>query len=300
MGFLERIRQGEVLLLDGAAGTYLQGKGLAIGQAPETWNLTHPDVVCQMAVDYFAAGSDLVCTNTFGGNRLRLSHQDMAQQVEEVNRTAVELARSGTPGDGMVVGSIGPTGTFLEPLGTISEKEMTEVFHSQMEALAKAGVDAFCIETMTALDEASLAIKAAASFGLPVLANMTFDAGPKGFATAMGVTVDQAVDGMMAAGADMIGSNCGSGIAQMVEIAGALGRVSDLPVMVQSNAGLPELREGVAVYTETPQQMAGYCKGLVEAGVSMIGGCCGTGPDHISAMENKLIESGCWKKRSPG
>jgi 5-methyltetrahydrofolate--homocysteine methyltransferase len=288
MGLLERVSNGEVLMSDGAAGTYLQGKGLAIGQAPESWNLTHPNVVRQMAVDYFAAGSDLVAANSFGGNTFRLAHQGLSGQAEELNRTAAELARSAAPENGIVVGSIGPTGEFLEPLGSVSEDEMTRAFSRQMESLATAGVDAFCIETMTALEEATVAIKAAVGFGLPVLATMTFDRGPKGFATSMGVTAARAAEGLTDAGAGVIGSNCGSGIEPMVEIIREIGKASDLPLMVQSNAGLPVLEDGVAVYTESPEQMAGHCKELVEAGARIIGGCCGTGPGHIDAMARAL------------
>ena len=284
MGLLERIREGEVLLSDGAVGTYLQGKGLAIGDAPETWNLSHPDVVRQMAADYFAAGSDLMATNSFGGNSFRLGHQGLEEHLEEVNQTAAALARSAAPEGGLVMGSIGPTGEFLEPLGSVSPGEMYEAFSRQMEALVIGGADAFCIETMPALDEATLAVKAAATLGLPVLATMTFDIGPKGFATSMGVTVETAAEGLAEAGADVIGSNCGSGIEQMVEIARALGKASQLPLIIQSNAGLPELEDGVAVYKELPEHMASHCAELVEAGAGIIGGCCGTTPQHIEAM----------------
>ena len=288
MGLLERVRDDEVLLSDGAVGTYLQGKGLAIGRAPESWNLTHAEVVQQMAADYFAVGSDLVATNSFGGNTFRLAHQGLSGRAEEVNRAAAELARAATPECGTVVGSIGPTGEFLEPLGLVSEDEMTRAFCRQMESLALGGVDAFCIETMTALEEATVAVKAAVGFGLPVLATMTFDRGPKGFVTSMGVTASRAAEGLADAGADIIGSNCGSGIEQIVEIIREIGKASDLPLIVQSNAGLPELEDGVAVYTESPEQMAGHCKELVEAGARIIGGCCGTGPRHIDAMARVL------------
>ncbi len=238
-GLLERLAEGAVLVGDGATGTYLQGKGLEVGEAPEIWTLSHPDVVRQMAADYFAAGSDLVETNTFGGNRFRLKHVGLEGRVREVNLKAVELAKSTTPPGGLVIGSIGPVGEFLAPLGTVTPEELLEAFSVQAEALAEGGVDALCVETMTALEEAQIAVRAAQATGLPVMATMTFDEGPRGFATSMGVTIEQAVRGLAEVGADVVGTNCGSGVEQMIRIVQEMGRLTPLPILVQSNAGLP-------------------------------------------------------------
>ena len=283
-GLLERLNAGEILVSDGATGTYLQGKGLGIGVAPETWNLSHPDVVRGMARDYFEAGADLVETNTFGGNRYRLAHSGLEGEVVEINRTAAELARGGAPEGGLVVGSVGPTGEFLTPLGLVTPEELTEAYEEQVVALADAGVDGFCVETMTAMEEAALAIAAAASTGLPVVATMTFDKGSKGYATSMGVTIAQAVEGLREAGADVVGTNCGNGVAGMVEIVDEMGQEAGGPLIVQSNAGLPVMRDGQVVYEETPDAMATRYADLIRGGARILGGCCGTGPDHIRAF----------------
>ena len=153
-GFTDRVDAGELILFDGGSGTYLQGKGLPVGEAPETWSLSHPDVVRGMAADYFAAGSDVVTTNTFGGNRLRLKHCGLDDRVAEVNRTSAELARSVAPEGGFVAGSIGPTGDFLAPLGLLTEEALLEIYGEQAEALAEGGVDLFCVwKRRLAVDE---------------------------------------------------------------------------------------------------------------------------------------------------
>ncbi|MDA0747125.1 MAG: homocysteine S-methyltransferase family protein [bacterium] len=291
-GLLERLAEGAVLVGDGATGTYLQGKGLEVGEAPEIWTLSHPDVVRQMAADYFAAGSDLVETNTFGGNRFRLKHVGLEGRVREVNLKAVELAKSTTPPGGLVIGSIGPVGEFLAPLGTVTPEELLEAFSVQAEALAEGGVDALCVETMTALEEAQIAVRAAQATGLPVMATMTFDEGPRGFATSMGVTIEQAVRGLAEVGADVVGTNCGSGVEQMIRIVQEMGRLTPLPILVQSNAGLPVMEGDQVVYPEGPEGMAARCGEFLEAGARMIGGCCGTGPAHVSAMAKTIRRLG--------
>ncbi|MDP6779490.1 MAG: homocysteine S-methyltransferase family protein [Candidatus Latescibacteria bacterium] len=284
-GLLERLAAGEALVGDGATGTYLQGKGLGIGEPPEIWNLSHPDVVQGMAADYFGAGSDLVETNSFGANRFRIRHAGLEDRVAEVNQTAARLARASAPENGLVVGSMGPSGEMLVPLGEATPGGLSEAFAEQAAALAEGGVDGFCVETMTALDEAVLAVRAAKEgTGLPVMATMTFDRGPKGFATSMGVRIDQAVDGLLEAGADVVGTNCGCGVAQMADIVGEMGAHTEAPILVQPNAGLPELRDGVPYYPESPEEMAARYAEMVRAGARVLGGCCGTGPAHITAI----------------
>ena len=285
MGLPGRLAAGEILIGDGATGTYLQGKGLEVGEAPETWNLSHPEIVRGMAADYFAAGSDLVETNTFGGNAFRLGKVGLEGRVAELNRTAAKLARSAAPEGGLVVGSIGPTGEFMAPLGTLTPEAFYEAFAEQARALAEEGVDAFCVETMTALDEMTVAIRAVKeATGLPVMATMTFDQGPRGFATSMGVTIPQAVTGLAEAGADVVGTNCGNGSEKMVLIAREMGALTGLPILVQSNAGLPVMEGDRVVYPEAAEEMAARCGDMVKAGVRIVGGCCGTGPAHISAI----------------
>jgi 5-methyltetrahydrofolate--homocysteine methyltransferase len=289
---MKRLQEGDVLVSDGATGTFLQGRGLAVGEAPETWNLARPDDVTGMAEAYFGAGSDLVETNTFGGNRYRLRHAGLEARVADVNRTAAQLARSGAPEGRMVVGSIGPTGEFLAPLGLATEASLAEAFGEQAEALAEGGVDGLCVETMSAADEAAVAVKAAKQTGLPVIATMTFDKGPKGFATSMGVTIPAAVEALTQAGADVIGTNCGHGVAEMVEIVEQMGQLSDLPLMVQPNAGLPVMKDGQVVYEETPEAMAARYAELLSFGARIVGGCCGTGPDHIRAIVQAVRAAG--------
>ena len=290
---LDRLAAGEILIGDGATGTYLQDKGLEVGQAPEAWNLSHPDTVRAMAAEYFAAGSDIVETNTFGGTSLRLEKAGLAGKVAEINRTAVELARSAAHEGGFVAGSVGPTGEFLEPLGPLTPETLAEIFTEQAQALAEAGVDAICVETMTDLDEAKIAVKAAReTTGLPVMATMTFDEGPRGFATSMGVTIAQAVEGLTEAGAHVLGTNCGNGMDKMVLIVKEMGTLTDLPIIVQANAGLPVMDGDRVVYPETPGEMAARCEELVAAGARIVGGCCGTGPAHIAAFAEAIGQIG--------
>ena len=282
---LERLARGGPIISDGATGTYLQAHGLEPGGCPEEFNASHPAVVRGMAKDYFDAGSDIVLTNSFGGSLFMLKKYGHGDRVRELNRLAAEHARSQAPPGRYVVGSVGPTGEFLEPLGEVTEAEMLDAFGEQMSALAEGGADALLIETKTALEEASLAIRAAReNTSLPVMATMTFDKGPRGFFTMMGVTPQQAVTGLREAGADAVGVNCGNGIEVMVELATEMRETTDGYLIVHSNAGIPAIEKGVIVYPETPEFMAEGFKTLADMGINIIGGCCGTNPDHIRSL----------------
>ena len=286
---LERLSRGDILISDGATGTYLQDRGLEPGGCPEEFNASHPEIVRGMATAYFEAGSDMVLTNSFGGNRFMLKKYGYGDRLREFNRLASEHARSAAPPGGYVVGSVGPSGEFLEPLGEVTETEMFEAFVEQVTALEEGGADAVVVETMTALEEATLAIRAAKEHtGLTVMATMVFDKGPRGFFTMMGVTPARAATELSAAGADVVGSNCGNGIEGMVEVAKEMRQATDGYMLVHSNAGLPELRNGEVVYPEGPDWMAERFQALVEAGVNIVGGCCGTTPDHIRALSGRL------------
>ena len=292
-GLVERIEAGEVLVADGATGTMLQQKGLAPGQCPESFNLTCPEVLEQVAAQYRQAGADIVQTNTFGGSPLKLAAYGLADRTEQVNQAAVRAVR-GAVGDGVFVsGSCGPCGRMLKPYGDADPDEVYESFRRQMAALIEAGVNAVCVETMIDPAEASLAVKAAkdVSPALPVMATMTFEATPKGFFTIMGTSVERAAAELRRAGADVVGSNCGNGIENMVEIARAFRASSGRPVIIQSNAGLPKLEGDRPVYSETPAFMADRARELVALGVSIIGGCCGTTPEHIRALRRMVDES---------
>lgn len=286
---LERVASGEILISDGATGTYLQAHGLEAGGCPEAMNEAQPTVIQGMAAEYFAAGSDMVETNSFGGSRYMLKKYDFGDRVDDFNRLAAEHARSAAPDGCLVLGSVGPTGEFLEPNGTATEEEMYDVFAEQARGLAAGGVDAFCIETMSDLGEIGLAIRAAKdSSGLPVVATMTFDKGPRGYFTMMGTTPADAAQRLGEAGADVVGTNCGLAIDHMIEIIAAMRGATDRPILTHVNAGLPKIVDKEIVYPDTPDLMAERMTKVVAAGANIVGGCCGTGPDHIRAFVKAL------------
>lgn len=284
-GILDRLAAGETLIFDGATGTYLQQHGLEPGGSPELMNANNPDVVRGMAKGYFDAGSDIVLTNTFGGNRFMLQKYGVGERLYELNRLAAEHARSIAPPGKYVAGSIGPTGEFIEPLGDVTEDELYDTFAEMSKAFEAGGADAVMIETQLALEEAAIAVRAAKeNTDLVVMSTMVFDKGPRGFFTMMGVTPEQAVEGLQEAGADIVGTNCGSGIEKMVEIATRMRAVTDGYLAVQSNAGLPEIRDGEICYPESPEFMAEHYRKLAELPINILGGCCGTTADHIRAL----------------
>ena len=287
---LERLSQGDFLISDGATGTYLQQHGLEPGGCPEEFNATHPEVVRGMAKAYFDAGSELVLTNSFGGSSFMQKKYGFGDRVSEFDRLAAEHARSQAPAGCYVLGSVGPTGEFLEPLGEVSESEMYDAFVEQITALEEGGADGVVIETMTAVEESAVAIKAAReNTGLTVIATMTFDKGPRGFFTMMGVTPERGVKELQDAGADIVGANCGNGIDVMVELARELRSATDGYLLIHSNAGIPAIKGGQIVYPETPAYMAERFETLVrDVGVNIVGGCCGTEPDHIRALVDIL------------
>ena len=282
---LARLERGELLISDGATGTFLQQHGLEPGGCPEEFNASRPEVVREMARRYFDAGSDMALTNSFGGSVFMQQKYGYGERVAEFNRLAAEHARSQAPPGRFVVGSVGPTGEFLEPLGPVSESEMYDAFAEQVRALADGGADAVVVETMTAVEEAALAVRAAReNTDLVVMATMVFDKGPRGFFTMMGVTPERAVQSMQDAGAHVVGSNCGNGIDNMVDIARRMRAETDGFLLIHSNAGIPAMRGGEIVYPESPEYMAERFKELADLGVNIIGGCCGTGPEHIRAL----------------
>jgi 5-methyltetrahydrofolate--homocysteine methyltransferase len=290
---LDRIRGGGVVVGDGAWGTQLFARGLKPGDCPEALNLERPEVLEEIAALYLEAGAEYITTNTFGGSPLKLAPYGLDGRCEEVNRAAVEAVRRAVGGRAWVWASVGPCGRILAPYGDADPDEVRDGFARQIAALAAAGADVLCVETMTDLSEARLALDAARTTApdLPVVATMTFDPTPRGYFTIMGVTVEQAAAGLEAAGAHVVGSNCGNGIERMVEIARLLRECSTLPVAIQSNAGLPENRGGEVVYPETPEYMADHARRLVHLGVAVIGGCCGTGPDHVRALRRMVDEA---------
>ncbi len=284
---LKRLKNGEVLVFDGATGTYLQNNGLEAGACPELMNIEYPKVVKNMASIYFDSGSDIVLTNSFGGNKFRLKHYGLENKVKEFNEVASSLAKSVAPNGCYVAGSVGPTGEFIEPLGSVSESEMYDVFSEQIIALEKGGADAVMIETQMAIEEAEIAIKATKeNTNLLIFSSMVFDKGPRGFFTMMGITPESAVQGMLEAGADVVGANCGNGIEKMYEISKIMRSKTEGLLMINSNAGIPIIKKEGIIYPETPEFMSEYYSKMIKVPVNILGGCCGTGPEHIESLRN--------------
>jgi 5-methyltetrahydrofolate--homocysteine methyltransferase len=290
MTVLDKLYQNKILLSDGAWGTFLQAKGLKAGECPELWNITHRSDVIDIAKSYLLAGSDIIETNSFGGTIFKLSQYGLGDRVSEINQSAAEISREAAGNGSHVAGSIGPTGKMLL-MGDVTEQELYDAFREQSVALEKGGADIIIIETMSAIDEASLAVKAAReNTKCTVIITMTFSRTPKGeYRTMMGVSPEEMVISMKEAGAHIIGSNCGNGIEDMIGIVKAI-RATDnkIPVMIQANAGVPALIDGETVFRETPEIMASYIPELIKAGANIIGGCCGTTPDHIRSIGKVL------------
>jgi len=281
----------EVLLADGAIGTELLRLGLEAGEFGEAWNLEHPERVMSVHKAYFDAGARLLTTNSFRGNRSTLAAHGLASQVSEINRRAAEVARASTDGDGWVLGSIGPFGGFLEPLGATTADEAHSLFEEQARALLEGGADGIVIETMIAKEEVEVAIRAARSAGAPVvIAMMTFGKTAKGYRTMMGVSPEEAVRIVSEAGADILGSNCGQGLSmtEYAEIVRQFRSLTDKPVIIRPNAGRPDLLGSDIQYHQTPRIMADQVCALVRAGANIVGGCCGTTPEHIRLFREAL------------
>lgn len=289
----ERIANHKILVLDGATGSQLIANGLTPGECPEYWNITHPDVVKNIAASYFESGSDAVLTNTFGGSVLKLKTYGMGNQTYELNFIGAKNAISVKPEGKFVIGSIGPSGLMLEPFGDISVDEMTGSFAVQARALSDAGVDGFMLETFTDLEELLCAVAAVGqNSSLPFFASMTFGHTPDGFKTMMGIGVREFVDAMESREALLLGSNCGNGILKMVELAKEFRSCSStVNLLLKANAGEPHLHNGETCYTETPEMFAENLSELMKLSPSAVGGCCGTTPDHIRKICEVLADS---------
>ena len=279
---IDQIKKGKVLVSDGAWGTFLQQKGLKTGECPEEWNIKHPDEVFDIARSYIRAGADLIETNSFGGTRFKLEKYNLADKVFELNKAAAAISRKAA-GNKFVLGSIGPTGKILM-MGDVSENELYEAFKEQAKGLEAGGADAIMIETMTDLDEARIAVKAAKeNTSCEVFCTMTFEKTVDGeYRSMMGVSPADMVNTMIDAGAELIGANCGNGIADMISIVQEIKKTNpDVPVLIHANAGMPVYQDGQTVFPESPDEMAGLVPEIIATGANIIGGCCGTTPDHI-------------------
>jgi methionine synthase I (cobalamin-dependent) len=280
MGKLEQWLAGGPLITDGAWGTQLQARGLEPGVIPDRWNLEHPERVESVARAYVEAGSEVILTNTFRANAVTLGEAGLAEKVEAINRAGVEISRRAAGQKALVFASMGPTGKMLM-MGEVTAEAVLEAFGAQARALAAGGADALLIETMSDVEEARLAVQAAKATGLPVIASFAFDTGKNKDRTMMGVTPETAAHAMKAAGVDAVGANCGAGVESFVAVCARLKAGCGLPVWIKANAGLPQMRDGQAVYATTAGHFASYYAALVEAGASFIGGCCGTSPEFI-------------------
>jgi 5-methyltetrahydrofolate--homocysteine methyltransferase len=268
-----------VLLLDGAIGTLLQREGMEPGAPPDAFNIYNPDAVRAAHAAYVAAGADIILTNTFGATGRRLGPYRLASRADEINRAAVALAREAAADKAWVAGDVGPLGEYPEPLGAVSFDEAYREFRRQVRALARAGVDLVVIETMSDLREAKAAVAAArAAFDGPVLAFMTFEEGGR---AVTGTPPEVAAATLVAAGADAVGANCSVGARQMVPVIRAMAGTVEVPVCAEPNAGLPMLVAGKTTFKQTPEQFASWAAKLVAAGAAVVGGCCGTTPEHV-------------------
>jgi 5-methyltetrahydrofolate--homocysteine methyltransferase len=287
-----------VLLGDGAMGTELQQAGLPPGGCGEAWNLDAPEKILAIQRAYVDAGSDCLITNSFGGSRIMLERHDEGPRVREINRAAASIARRAFGGkEGFVLGDIGPFGGLMEPYGDIPESLVKEAFAEQAAALVSGGVDAIIIETQTALEELGIAIAAAKAAGAPaIIGSMAFDRMQEGteVRTMMGTSPERAAEFMKDAGCDIVALNCGTGIDMRlaVDIARRYRSVCGLPIMAQPNAGLPVLENMKVVYKETPEEMVRGLEDLLEAGVRIVGGCCGSTPAHIRKFREVLDRVG--------
>jgi 5-methyltetrahydrofolate--homocysteine methyltransferase len=294
MTLMQRLAGG-VLVADGAMGTQLQRAGLPIGVGGERWNVEQPDRVLAIHAAYCEAGSDIVLTNTFGATRWVLERHGLAGRLAELNRAAARIARQAAGPHRFVLGDLGPTGELLEPLGPVSRAELKADATARCHALLEEGVDGVICETLTAADEAAAAVEAALEAGAPlVIASFAFDRRPNGrVRTMMGVAPAEAAARARAAGAALVGANCGTNlnVGDFAALAGELAAASGLPVMIQPNAGQPRLEDGRAVYDMSSGEFAHGMEEVLRAGARIVGGCCGTGPEHIRALR-ALVDRG--------
>jgi 5-methyltetrahydrofolate--homocysteine methyltransferase len=283
----DKLNNSNILIGDGAWGTFLYQKGLQAGECPEYWNLIKPSEVLDIAKSYINAGSDIIETNSFGATSINLAHFGLEREAFKINFEAAVISRSAAGKSGIVLGSMGPTGKILM-MGDISEDEMYVSFREQAIALEKGGADALIIETMTDLEEARLAYKAASeNTKCDIVVSFTYNKAGEEYRTMMGVSPEQVMSEFTSNPKTLIGSNCGNGIRDMVPVAKIMSHInSSNIIMVQANAGAPEYKDGKTIFPESPEEMIVYLPQLIHAGVRIIGGCCGTTPDHIRAFRN--------------
>ena len=289
---LDRVKTGDILVSDGAMGSLLFQKGLKIGKCPESLNLTRPELLGEVAQAYLDAGADIIQSNTFGASPIKLAEYGLDDKTEEINKAAVSIVRKVVADKAYIYGSCGPSGKILKPFGEVEPEAIYDGFVRQLTAIISENIDIICVETMTDLNEAKLALKAVKNISpsTPVMVTMTFQATPNGFYTIMGNSIRDTVSVLEDEGAEIVGSNCGNGLEIMIEIAKEFKRNTKLPLIIQANAGLPFYENGNLTYPETPEFFAQKTSELIDTGVSIIGGCCGTIPETIQEIR-RVVDS---------
>jgi 5-methyltetrahydrofolate--homocysteine methyltransferase len=287
---LERLEE-EILVCDGAMGTQLIKNGMPVGESPEYWGIKHKKILLGIHRSYIDAGADMIITNTFGANRIKLKKFRLEKKAPQINAEAVKAAKEASSNMIYVLGDLGPTGEYLTPVGNLKFDECYNAFSEQVKIFESEGADAVIIETMTDIEELKAAMMAVKeNIKLPLIASMTFNKTEQGaYRTTSGVSIPQMVDEMLLAGADAIGSNCGIDISQMVEIIAQMRPLSTAFIIAQPNAGLPKLLKGETVYEQSPEDFQKHISELIGSGVNIVGGCCGTTPEHIREIR-KIVD----------
>lgn len=284
------LAERSTLLVDGAMGTELFARGLTAGDPPEMWNIERPSDIEDVHRGYIKAGSDIVLTNSFGGTSFRLKLHNLQDRVVELNAAAAQVARAAADSSDrtvMVAGSMGPSGELLEPMGDMTPETCAAAFADQATGLAEGGVDLLWIETMSSLDEVAAAIRGAQSAcDLPIATTMSFDTAGR---TMMGVTGTEAAERLRSLGVAAVGANCGNNIAETeAAVAQIRGGAGDLAVIAKANAGIPEFKGDKLTYTGTPEVMGAHVQRMMDLGISIIGGCCGTATQHVAYMRGVI------------
>ena len=287
--FNKILEQKKILVTDGAWGTEMIKMRLSSGETPELWNLDKPHLVKKIAKEYGEAGADIILTNTFGANRLKLKRAGFKGDVKEINRIGVELSKEEAE-NSLVFASMGPTGEVLEPSGNFKEKDFFEAFSEQVKGLSDGGADGVIIETMSDVREALCALRAVReNSSLPAGVSFSFNKTGKDFRTIMGLTLKDIISSLIEQKPDIIGANCGSiTIEDMVGITKMMRESTTIPIWIKPNAGVPYLKNGSTFYPQEPEEMASFVPELIKKGAKVIGGCCGTTPEHIRLIRKKV------------